>query len=201
MVILTLLRIRTDRQWKECRRLWLSACNRYDSRAQQESLSIERNVLWVRMSRTTGASLASYDHVSSTMERNVLWVRMSRTPGPSLASYDHVSSTIERNELWVRMSCTTGASLASYDHESSTIERYVLWVHDGRISRVVRSRIFDDREKCVMGANVSHDGRISGSSVAHCAHASGVGHLASKTQASSPTSRCRIVRAKAEESV
>ena len=66
-------------------------------------------------------------------------------------------------------------------------------------SRVVRSRIFDDREKCVMGANVLHDVPISGSSVAHCAHASGVGHPASKTQASSPTFRCRIVRAKAAE--
>ena len=54
--------------------------------------------------------------------------------GRTSGSYDHVSSTIERNVLWVRMSHTTGA-----------------------ISRVVRSRIFDDREKCVMGANVSKD--------------------------------------------
>ena len=108
----------------------------------------------------------------------MLWVRMSRTTGGSLASYDHVSSTMERNVLWVRISRTTGA-----------------------ISRVVRSRIFDDGEKCVMGANVLHDGPISGSSVAHCAHASGVGHPASKTQASSPTSRYMIVRAKTAESV
>ena len=40
--------------------------------------------------------------------------------------------------------------------------------HDGHISRVVRSRIFDDGEKCVVGANVLHDGPVSGSSVAHC---------------------------------
>ena len=98
--------------------------------------------------------LASYDHVSSTIERNVLWVRMSRTTGGSLASYDHVSLTMERNVLRVRMSRTTGPSLASYDHVSSTIERNVLWVRmsrtTGAISRVVRSRIFDDREKCVI---------------------------------------------------
>ena len=41
----------------------------------------------------------------------------------------------------MRVSRTTGASLASYDHVSSTIKRNV-------------------------GASVSHDGRISGSSVA-----------------------------------
>ena len=62
---------------------------------------------------------------------------MAGTICASLASYDHVSS-MERNVFWVRVSCPTGA-----------------------ISRVVRSRIFDDREKCIMGANVSHDGRIS----------------------------------------
>ena len=136
VVILTLLRIRTDRQWKECRRLWLSACNRYDSRAQQESLSIERNVSWVRMSRTTGAR-----HLS---RRTITYLRRSREMclGANVSHAGRISRVVRSRIFDDREKCVMGANVS----------------HDGRISRVVRSRIFDNREKCVMGANISHDG-------------------------------------------
>ena len=177
MVILTLLRIRTDRQWKECRRLWLSACNRYDSRVQLASYdhvssTMERNVLWVRISRTTGhlsrrtityhrrwreicygcGCLARRAHlrifrrtlcsrewsVSSRIEDAGLVADVSMQDSQSkggrkrliLASYDHVSSTMESNVLWVRVSRTTGGSLVSYDHVSSTILYYCNYCND-----------------------------------------------------------------------
>ena len=150
--------------------------------------------------------LASYDHVSSTSRSREMCYGCE-----CLARRAHLSRRTITNLRRSREMCYGCECLARRAHLSRrTItnlrrSREMCYgceclARRAHLSRRTITYLRRSREMCY-GCEFSHDGRISGSSVAHCAHASGVGHLASKTQVSSPTSRCRIVRAKAEESV